>query len=51
MTDYPQWQNWGDARMEEATDEILSAYRAELADPIYLHSADKQALTSLIYGY
>lgn len=50
-TDYPQWQNWGDARMEEATDEILSAYRAELADPIYLHSADKQTLTSLIYGY
>ena len=49
-TDYPQWQNWGDARLEEATEEILSNYRRELSDPVYLHSQSKEKLLGMIYG-
>jgi len=49
-TDYPQWSNWGDARLE-MSNTVLSNYRQELLDPIYLHAGSIEALTPLLYGY
>jgi len=49
-TDYPQWINWGDARLEESTT-VLAHYIEELSDPIYLHAGSKDVLTPLLYRY
>ncbi len=49
-TDYPQWSNWGDARLEEST-LIKANYRLELSDPIYLHAGSKAEITALLYGW
>jgi len=49
-TDYPQWSNWGDARLEEST-VVLANYIGELSDPIYLHAGTQAALTPLLYRY
>lgn len=48
-TEYPQWSDWGDARMEEAAPSILEAYRQELQDPIYLHAEDKEQAIAALY--
>lgn len=50
-TDFPQWSNWGDARLEESTNNILLKYQAEISDPVYLHSHPKSEINNFIYGY
>jgi hypothetical protein len=35
---YPQWSDWGDARIQ-ANPVVLDLYRRELAHPIFLHAA------------
>lgn len=48
---HPQWSNWGDARLEESTNNILQKYTAELSDPIYLNATSKNEISKFIYGY
>lgn len=35
------WQNWGDARLENANATVRSNYLSELSDPIYVHSGSE----------
>ena len=48
-TPYPQWVNWGDARMEAATADIRDKYIKEMSDPIYFHATDKQTAIKSLY--
>ena len=48
-TTYPQWSNWGDARMEEATAELREKYIQEMSDPIYFHATDKATAIKALY--
>jgi len=47
-TDYPQWSNWGDARLEHSTT-VKQRYAAELADPVYLHDDAQSDLRTHLY--
>lgn len=49
-TDYPQWQNWGDARLEKAAASLLKAYQEEINHPIWLHAFTEDEAADLIYG-
>ena len=46
---YPQWANWGDARLEEAPESLVELYRQELRDPIFFHATDKQSSIEGLY--
>ena len=46
---YPQWVNWGDARMEAATADIRDKYIKEMSDPIYFHATDKKTAIKSLY--
>lgn len=48
---YPQWYNWGDARMEEAPEDFQERYRQEMSDPIYFHARNKASAIRGLYGY
>ena len=37
-----RWPDWGDARIQ-MNDFILREFKKELADPVYMHSADEEA--------
>lgn len=39
-TNYPVWQDWGDARIEQ-NQTILEHYCAELAKPLYIHATGR----------
>lgn len=47
---YPQWSNWGDARLEEAPEDFAERYRQELSDPVYFHATDKETSIDALYG-
>lgn len=47
--DYPQWSNWGDARLEEAPEDLVEKYRRELSDPVYLHAGEKEDMIASLY--
>lgn len=37
---FPQWQNWGDARLQQ-NPVVADLYRREMASPLYLHGSTK----------
>ena len=49
-SNYPQWSNWGDARMEEAPEAFQEKYRQEMEDTIYFHARDKATAIQGLYG-
>lgn len=49
-TKWPQWSNWGDARIELATNGILEKYRKEMTDPVYFNRTSKEKTLDAIYG-
>lgn len=50
-TDYPQWQDWGDARLEEAAALVQDAYREEMAKDIWLHAFAKDEAPLYLHGF
>jgi len=41
-TQHPHWKNWGDARLQQNKD-VADLYRQEMALPLYLHGATREA--------
>ena len=49
-TDYPQWSDWGDARLEKASPFLLKQYQDELNANIWLHAFTSDEIPNVLYG-
>ena len=45
---YPQWSDWGEARINR-NPVVLDHYKAELANPLFLHATDPKTLQALLH--
>lgn len=46
---YEKWKDWGNARLDQATTDLVAKYRQELSDPIWLHAQDKESAIASLY--
>jgi hypothetical protein len=47
--DFPQWQDWGDARLEE-NPAVAARYADFLRDPVWIHGFPKADAATLLHG-
>ena len=48
--EYPQWSNWGDARMEHAASYVKTMYKAEIKKNVFVHAQAKDSFLNILYG-